>query len=80
MMAEAKITIGNVELNHAQSMALRVAVCSMLTELQDPKQRRELGNIAELYEARLGEVQALILANSPSSPSRGSGFTSPCFD
>ncbi len=61
---EAKITIGSVELNNAQSMAVRVAVSSMLMELQDQEHRKALGDIAELYEARLQEVQTIILGSA----------------
>ncbi|MDP3727574.1 MAG: hypothetical protein Q8R35_02960 [bacterium] len=64
MPKEARIVVGGVQLNSAQSMAVRVAVSSMLLELTDQEHRRELGEIAEGYEARLGEVQALILADS----------------
>lgn len=37
MAKEADITIGSVQLMEAQAMAVRVAVTSMLHELQDPK-------------------------------------------
>jgi hypothetical protein len=60
-MAEATITINGVELNSAQSMAIRVAVAGMLTELAEPAHRQKLGEIGPLYQARLGEVQELIL-------------------
>jgi len=66
MSSEAKITIAGTELNSAQSMVVRVTVSSMLTELADPAFRRELGEIAELYQKCLGEVQRLILANTHS--------------
>ena len=62
MTQEAKIVIGGTELNNAQSMSVRVAVSSMLTELNDEGYRRELGSIAELYQANLGEVGELISA------------------
>ena len=60
-MSEAQIVINGVQLNSAQSMVVRVAVSSMLTELQDPDYRKSLGEIAAGYEARLTEVQTLIV-------------------
>ena len=57
---EARITISGVELNYAQSMAVRVAVGSMMLQLQDPQHREDLGPIAAAYEARLSEVQSFI--------------------
>jgi hypothetical protein len=64
MSREAKIVISDTELNNAQSMAVRVAVASMLTQLDNKEYRRELGDIAEGYRARLGEVQDLILVSA----------------
>ena len=64
MARETKMTVGSVELNSAQAMAIRVAVSSMLTKLKDPTYRHDLGDIAELYERRLQEVQELILTNT----------------
>lgn len=53
---EAKIQIGNYVLSEGQSIAVRVAVTNFLMELSDAEYRRELGPIAEAYEARLKEV------------------------
>ncbi len=63
MDKEAQVTIGGVELTFAQSMALRVAVGSMLLDLNDKKYRRDLGDVAEFYQARLGEIEKLMLAS-----------------
>ena len=57
---EPKITIKGRELNSAQVTALRVAVQSMLTSLDDPKHMENLGSIGPLYQARLSEVLELI--------------------
>ena len=60
---EAKITIGGIDLNNAQSMAVRVSISNMLMDLQDPEMREGLGDIGGLYENRLREVEALIINN-----------------
>ena len=63
MNKEAKIVIGNVELNESQSMAVRVAIASTLLDLANNEYRHDLGEIAELYQARLVEVQRLIFTS-----------------
>ncbi len=60
-MREAKIIIEGVELDPAQSMSVRCAVTSMLSDLVDPKHQKLLGDTAQLYRERLVEVQSLIL-------------------
>jgi len=57
---EADITISGIQLNTAQSMTVRVAVTSMLMRMDDDESRAELGEIGDLYRARLVEVQGLI--------------------
>lgn len=63
---EAVVIVNDVYLNTAQSMALRVAVGSMLMDLQDPL---HLGDdehgrfMTQAYKARLEEVQDLIFRN-----------------
>lgn len=56
---EADIVINGVTLTHAQSMAVRVAVTSFLVDL--PDRLVDLGPIGPLYQARLGEVQDIIV-------------------
>lgn len=60
-LSEADITINGKPLNFAQSMVVRVAVSSFLMELDDPDYRKGLGPVADGYEARLQEVQAMII-------------------
>lgn len=60
---EARIVIGTTELNAAQSDTVRIAVSSMLMRLQDPREREALGGIAISYEARLAEIQNILLQN-----------------
>lgn len=61
MAKEATITVGDTRLNEAQSMAIRVAVSSMLMELAEPEHMQSLGEIGPLYQAHLSEVQEVIL-------------------
>lgn len=67
---EADIVINSVRLTFAQSMALRVAVTSFLVDLDDPERMADLGEIGPLYQARLGEVQDIIVdpLNDPQPP------------
>lgn len=60
---EADIVINGVPLTFAQSMALRVAVSNMLMELADPESEyaEDLGSIGPLCQARLSEVQDIIV-------------------
>ncbi len=60
---EAIITVGARVLSPAQSASVRVAVSSMLMELQDPEHRQALGEIAGAYEARLREVELLLIGD-----------------
>jgi len=57
---EAKIVIEEVELSLGQSMTVRVAIGSMIMQLNDPEYRRALGPIGDGYLARLLEIQTLI--------------------
>jgi len=60
---EARIVISGVELNDAQSMALRVAASSYYMEMQDPNALGEDEHgieMTKLYGARLKEILALI--------------------
>jgi hypothetical protein len=61
MSTESKIVINGVELTQAQSSSVRVAVSSMLTELAQKEHMDALGEIGPLYQARLSEVQDLLL-------------------
>lgn len=63
-MTEAKIIIGSVVLTSAQSMAVRVAVTNMLTEMSNPEALGRDGTSRDItagYHARLTEVIALLL-------------------
>jgi hypothetical protein len=57
---EPEIVIAGVLLTEAQSMAVRVAVGSMLLDLAAPEYMRDLGEIGPLYQSRLYEVQLLM--------------------
>lgn len=61
---EPAITINGVELTTAQAMTVRVAITAMQMELHDPEYMRQLGPIGALYQDRLREVMALVLAGS----------------
>ena len=59
---EAGIQIGNVQLNPAQAMVVRVAVMDLLTRLAlDHGVRESLGEVGPVYEQRLREVESLIV-------------------
>ena len=59
---EAGIQIGNVQLNPAQAMVVRVAVTDLLTRLAlDHGVRESLGEVGPVYEQRLREVESLIV-------------------
>ena len=59
---EAGIQIGNVQLNPAQAMVVRVAVTDLLTRLAlDHGVRESLGEVGQVYEQRLREVESLIV-------------------
>jgi hypothetical protein len=61
-MREAQVTINNVQLDAAQVMALRVAVSSWITELcRNDRLCKDLGEVADLYKARLREVERLLV-------------------
>ena len=61
-LREANIQIGNVQLNPAQAMLVRVAVTDLLTRLAlDHAFRDSLGEVASVYEQRLREVESLIV-------------------
>jgi hypothetical protein len=60
-MREAKVTVNGIELTSAQVSALRGAVTGFRIELSDPEYRRRLGPIAEAYDARLAEVESLLV-------------------
>jgi len=63
---EAVIVINGFVLSMPQSMALRVAVCGMLADMQDPLAMGddEHGRfMVKAYRARLSEVQDLIFKN-----------------
>lgn len=56
LRAEPRIEINGIALAYAQSMAIRVAVSDLYTQVRDPEFAEELGPIAQEYEARLLEV------------------------
>lgn len=63
-MNEASITIAGRPLTQSQSMAVRVAVTNMLTEMSDPAALGDDGPAREItagYHSRLTEVISLIL-------------------
>lgn len=59
-MNEPRIIIGTTLLTTAQAMTVRVAVANFQMELQDPEIRKEIGVIADAYEARLNEIILLM--------------------
>lgn len=59
---EAHVTIEGVVLTFGQTMSLRVAVSNMLAELSEPEYMKALGKIGEGYQARLTEVQSMLIA------------------
>ena len=59
---EADVTINGTHLNFSQSMTLRVALSSFLTDLsQDPYMIANLGEIGPKYIARGREIEKLML-------------------
>ena len=61
-LREADIQIGNVQLNPAQAIVVRVAVTDMLTRFAlDHGFRDSFGEIGSLHERRLREVESLIV-------------------
>lgn len=62
-MKEAEIWIGNTRLSIGQSLTVRVAVGSMLIQLDDKEHLKKLGQIGLNYVERLLEIQELIMKN-----------------
>jgi len=62
---EATIVIEGQKLTLAQASSVRVAVSDCLMALNDPKERALLGAIADGYEARLREVEAMLVRACP---------------
>lgn len=60
-ISEPSITVNGVQLTMAQAMTLRVAVASWLMELSSAHEMELLGDIGPLYQARLVEIQKLML-------------------
>jgi hypothetical protein len=58
---EADITINGYNLTSGQSMAVRVAISSMLMDLSEPEYMKEMGEIGLNYQERLSEVQSIIV-------------------
>jgi hypothetical protein len=58
---EAQVIINGVELSEAGAAVLRVAVHHFLVDLSDPAYRQDLGPIADAYEARLRELEDLLV-------------------
>ncbi len=58
---EADVFVGSTKLTSGQSMAVRVAVTSMINQLQDPNDQTNIGNIAVHYKKRLKEVETLLV-------------------
>ena len=58
---EAAVAINGITLSEAQAAALRVAVTSFRMELEDPRRRKALGPIGVLYDARLLEIERLLV-------------------
>jgi len=70
-LREADIQIGNVQLNPAQAIIVRVAVTDLLTRLAvDHELRDSLGEVWQIYELRLREVQSLIVDSINAKPGR----------
>jgi len=68
-LREADIQIGSVQLNPAQAIILRVAVTDLLTRLAvDHELRDSLGEVWQIYERRLREVQSLIVDSINAKP------------
>lgn len=58
---EATITINGVILTSAQALSVRVAVTGMRIDLADPEHMVALGEIGPHYDARLSEVEDLLV-------------------
>jgi hypothetical protein len=59
---EVPVTIDGVQLTDAQVMTLRVAVSNWRWKLSDsPEEREGLGKIADLYLARLEELEGMLI-------------------
>lgn len=58
---EAIITINGITIDSAQSMAIRCAIANFLWDLHDPEYRKALGKIGDSYQARLREVEKIIV-------------------
>jgi hypothetical protein len=67
MAPEPTITINGTTLTNAQAMAVRVAVSNFQMECAEPEFREGIGEIADAYQARLGEVVRLMLAHGEAS-------------
>ena len=68
-LREADIQIGNVQLDPAQAIIVRVAVTDLLTRLGiDHELRDSLGEVGQIYERRLREVQSLIVDSINAKP------------
>jgi hypothetical protein len=65
MIDEAEIIINGTKLNVGQSMTLRVAVSSMLAEMQNPDALGDDGHgrtMTAAYRERLSELAVMIVA------------------
>lgn len=60
-MAEADIVINGSRLALGQAMAVRMAVCDLLSDLADPEMMANLGEMGPDLKARLSEVLALLV-------------------
>ena len=58
---EPTIVINGKQLTEAQAMAVRVAVSDFLAQLTDKDFMKSLGAAGPMYQARLAEVQRLML-------------------
>ena len=58
---EAHVIINGVVLDYGQSMALRVAVAMMQSELENAQRVAALGPIGPLYKRRLNEIMGIMV-------------------
>lgn len=58
---EPHVEVEGAVLTQGQAMAVRVAVSSFLSELAEPEHMKEMGEIGPLYQARLREVESLMV-------------------
>lgn len=58
---EPTIFVNSVLLTNAQAIAMRVAVTGMRIDLSDPERMAALGEIGPAYDARLSEVESLMV-------------------